>query len=380
MYFSKKRQWKLILFVTAIVIGLSSMWYTNRLVRELANEERKRVELWAEAQKRLLTAADLEFYLKIITDNKTIPVILVNEKEQVLGSRNLNPRKEKNANYLKRQLEIMKDEHDPIVVNLSDGTKNYVYYKDSTLLTKLYYFPFIQLAVMFLFILVSYWAFSASRQAEQNQVWVGMSKETAHQLGTPISSLMALLELLKIKNIDQQLLVELEKDIKRLSTITERFSKIGSAPDLKTVELCPVLENSVAYLKTRTSSKISYSLKFSSSHPIKVPLNIALFDWVIENLCKNAVDAISGNGCIDLMVIEHSQEVTIDLTDTGKGIPKNKLKSIFHPGFTSKSRGWGLGLSLAKRIIEEYHQGKIFVKQSEINKGTTFRIVLRKTI
>jgi signal transduction histidine kinase len=229
-----------------------------------------------------------------------------------------------------------------------------------------------------LFILVSYFAFNSTRKAEQNQVWVGMSKETAHQLGTPISSLLAWLEFLKLKNSDAELLSEVEKDIKRLETITERFSKIGSTPVLKKANIADVLNNSITYLKTRSSKKIKYILNFSSEDEIFVSINIALFEWVIENICKNAMDAMEGDGTIDITVTDNTQVIYLDIKDTGKGIPKSKYKTIFHPGFTTKQRGWGLGLSLTKRIVEIYHSGKIFVKNSELNRETTFRIVLKK--
>ncbi|MBT3209624.1 MAG: HAMP domain-containing histidine kinase [Bacteroidetes bacterium] len=383
--YSKRQKWKLILFVVAVVIGVSSLWYTNILIKKLAVEERKKVELWASATKLFPNISNDEvftFISEVIINNVTIPVILTEiddaGNETINYTRNLDTLRLHGENYLQNQLEIMKSMNEPIEIELYDGQKNYIYYKDSILLTQLFYYPYIQLLVIMLFILVSYFAFNSTRKAEQNQVWVGMSKETAHQLGTPISSLLAWLEFLKLKNSDAELLSEVEKDIKRLETITERFSKIGSTPVLKKANIADVLNNSITYLKTRSSKKIKYILNFSSEDEIFVSINIALFEWVIENICKNAMDAMEGDGTIDITVTDNTQVIYLDIKDTGKGIPKSKYKTIFHPGFTTKQRGWGLGLSLTKRIVEIYHSGKIFVKNSELNRETTFRIVLKK--
>jgi len=275
-------------------------------------------------------------------------------------------------------LAYMKAHCKPIKIILSDKLTQYVYYEDSIILTQLTYYPYIQLAVIFLFILVAYIAFSASRRAEQNQVWVGMAKETAHQLGTPISSLMAWIELLKLQKIDKEILVEVTKDIKRLEIVTERFSKIGSDTPLVPVNIVEILNNAINYMQSRTSSKIKFIRNFSDFNELMVPLNPALFEWVIENLCKNAIDAMEGSGTIEVSLYDQMQIIFIDFKDTGRGIPKSKYKTVFQPGFTTKKRGWGLGLSLSKRIIEVYHNGKIFVKSSEMNIGTTFRITLKK--
>jgi signal transduction histidine kinase len=272
----------------------------------------------------------------------------------------------------------MKSQHTPIEINFADNQKNFIYYKDSIILTQLKYYPYFQLLVIALFLLVSYIAFSTSRKAEQNQVWVGMAKETAHQLGTPLSSLIAWLEIIKAKTPDDEFVIELEKDVQRLSTITDRFSKIGSAPALKKENLTTVIENAIGYIRTRSSSKVIFSLENAQQYDVEAPLNIALFDWVLENIFKNAIDSMSGEGNIHVKITDQQQFAYIDISDTGKGIPKSKYKDVFKPGFTSKSRGWGLGLSLSKRIVEEYHEGQIFVKSSELNKGTTFRIVLKK--
>jgi len=380
--YTRKQQLKFVLFIVAVLIGVTSLYYTNKLVAKLSVEERKKVELWAEGTKQIATIdnlnQDISFIVKILQDNETVPVILVDQKDSIISSRNLDSLKMNDIKYLHQQLEIMKEQHEPIVVNLSKDERNIIYYKDSTLLTQLYYYPFIQWGVIFLFILVSYIAFSASRKAEQNQVWVGLSKETAHQLGTPISSLIAWVELLKLSEQDYKITSEVEKDIKRLETITERFSKMGSSPVLQQVNIIPVLINAIAYLKTRSSSRVNFNLQFSQTEEILVPVNISLFEWVVENLCKNSIDAMNGTGAIDISLTDHVQVVYIDVKDTGKGIPKSKWKTIFQPGYTTKKRGWGLGLSLSKRIIEIYHSGKIFVKNSELNKGTTIRIALKK--
>jgi signal transduction histidine kinase len=272
----------------------------------------------------------------------------------------------------------MKTQNEPILISVSDTETQYLYYRDSLLLENLKYYPIVQFAVIILFILVAYLAFNSSRNAEQNQVWVGMSKETAHQLGTPISSLMAWVELLKMQNIDESLIREFEKDTHRLQKITERFSKIGSVPELITTDIGEAIRSTVEYLRTRSSGKVKYILDFDETKRIEAPLNASLFSWVIENLCKNAIDAMNGNGTIHISLIDKGEQLFIDVADTGKGIAKSNFKTVFQPGFTTKKRGWGLGLSLAKRIVENYHRGKIFLKHSEINKGTTFRIILQK--
>jgi signal transduction histidine kinase len=271
----------------------------------------------------------------------------------------------------------MKSQHEPIVIDIPDS-KQYFYYKDSYILARIQFYPMIQLAIVFLFVFLAYFGFSSTRQAEQNQVWVGMSKETAHQLGTPISSLMAWVELLKMDQAGPEVIREVEKDVKRLETIADRFSKIGSTPVLLPENLLAVLDNSVRYLQNRTSDKVRFELHFGDLDELYVPLSLTLFEWVVENICKNAIDAMDGNGLITLSVRDQNQVVYLDITDSGKGISKSNYKVIFQPGYTTKARGWGLGLSLVKRIVENYHNGKIFVRNSEINRGTTFRIVLKK--
>ncbi len=381
--YSKKQIWKLILLVFAIFIGVASFFTTNNLVKKLSVEERKKVELWALGTRQLSgiesDERDYSFIIEVVKNNETVPVILTDKNGNIISSRNLDLNKEKDTVYLQKQLSKMKTANEPIVINLLDGDKNFIYYKESTLLTQLFYFPIIQFAVIALFLLVSYIAFSTSRKAEQNQVWVGMSKETAHQLGTPTSSLLANLELLRLKNVDENLISELEKDVHRLEKITDRFSKIGSVPKLQRENIIKVLIDSIKYVKARSSEKIIFEYNFSENDQLFLPLNVHLFEWVIENICKNAIDSMGGSGKIKIHLDDRIQFLFIDLTDEGKGIPKSKFKTIFQPGYTTKQRGWGLGLSLSERIIESYHGGRIFVNHSEINKGTTMRIILKKT-
>ena len=365
-----------------MIIGISSLWYTHNLVKELKLEEREKVELWANATKQLIELDDpdmnIDFLFQVIENNNTVPVILVDEAGDTISTRNIDNHRLKHPKYLIRLLEKMKSEHEPIEILLGDTTKNLIYYKDSLILTKLTYFPYVQLAVIILFILVAYLAFSSSRKFEQNKVWVGLSKETAHQLGTPTSSLIGWIDVLKMKKIDPDLISEFKKDVGRLERITERFSKAGGKPELVVLNIIPVILNAINYIKTRSSEKVNFLFKYSENDEIRVPLNSVLFEWVIENLAKNAIDAMKGQGTIEIMLIDNTQVLFIDFKDTGKGIHKSKFKTIFKPGYTTKERGWGLGLSLSKRIIEMYHDGKIFIKHSEINKGTIFRIVLNK--
>jgi signal transduction histidine kinase len=379
----KKRRWKLLLLLGAIVIGVASMMYTNWLTEKLSEEERKKVILWAEATQRLASDdmaldTDISLIEMIIDDNSTIPLILVNESESVLIDANISYKPNRRELILQKELRKMKAHSPPIEVIISESERQYFYYRESYLLRNLRLFPVVQLMVIFLFIAVAYLAFSASRSAEQNQVWVGMSKETAHQLGTPISSLMAWIELLRLQNADETILSEFEKDIQRLEKITERFSKIGSKPELLYTDLLQVIQSTVEYLRKRSSGKVKYIVEAESGIDFMIPLNEALFSWVIENLCKNAIDAMNSEGTIRLSLKVSDNDILIDVADTGKGLPKSQFKTIFQPGFSTKKRGWGLGLSLAKRIIENYHGGKIFIKGSELKKGTTFRIVLHK--
>ncbi len=378
--YSQKQTWKRLLFVTAALIGISSLVYTDRLVKQLAQEEENKVKLWAKATELLANSADenidISFVFEVIRDNETVPVILTDQNENVISVRNLDSLQSLDTAYVKEQLALMKEEHTPIEVGLVAGEKNLIFYRNSKLYYSLKYYPYVQLGVISLFIFVSYIAFSTSRKAEQNQVWVGMAKETAHQLGTPISSLLAWMEHLRAKGVDEQTLTEIGQDLKRLETITERFSKIGATPKLELKNIVQVMEESVNYMKLRSSKKVVYNFNPGNTIDVNVPMNIPLFEWVIENLCRNAIDAMNGAGIITVEMEAKEGQVIIDVSDTGKGMPKSKFKTVFEPGFTTKQRGWGLGLSLTKRIIENYHSGKIFVKNSVVDKGTTFRIIL----
>jgi len=372
-----------IFFIVAALLFLASMLFSNKLARDLADEERKKIELWAEAVRLLTTEMeegiqmDYTLNFKVIAGNTNIPVVLVDSGGIILNTNNLNvsPKNDKEALMEEARKIIGKKKF--IEVKINDSYTQYVYYDDSSLLRKLIYFPFVQLMVMFIFLLVTIYALNSSRRSEQNRVWVGLSKETAHQLGTPISSLLAWIELLKLKDVDEKLLTEISKDTQRLKTIAERFSKIGSKPSLTPVDFRPALENAITYMRNRSSKKITFSTKLPKED-VLVYLNIPLFEWVIENLCKNAIDAMDATGKITVSIIPEGKHVIIDVSDTGKGIPKANFKTVFKPGFTTKQRGWGLGLSLVKRIIEENHNGKIFVKSSDLGKGTTFRIILKK--
>lgn len=499
----KKQRWKIYLLgFAALIVGMS-LYYTNLLVKKIAEEERqkvriwadavqnranlvrvtdvffeqmrieerKRVELWAEATRLIIDgdeSADIGFYNRIIMENTTIPVIWVNSRNTIVTHRNLSGPNEDKENFeglpfegeirekfsvyepisfvigrnidklyyrdswlFTQMVEVMDDliesflsevvinsANVPVIITDSDKTriisagniapeqlddsllvqqtivgmadKNpplvidlplhgtcHVFYTHSFLLTQLRYYPFAQFLAIGLFLLVAYLLFSTARNAEQNQVWVGMSKETAHQLGTPISSLLAWVELLKMQNIDAGTITEIQKDLSRLENITERFSKIGSEPKLTRQPIVAAIKETIDYMKTRSSSKVGFFINDSQASNIEVPLNLNLFGWVLENLCKNAIDAMAGAGTIRVDVYDNATKVYIDISDTGKGIPKSNFKTIFNPGFTSKKRGWGLGLSLSKRIIENYHKGKIFVKSSS-SSGTTIRIALRK--
>ncbi len=496
--YSKKQQWKWALFVVAIIIVFTSLWYTKKLVNSIKSDEEKKVRLWAEAvqkkaglvkftndlfqklQTEELKKAELyalatkelssdaftisEFVLKVLQDNTTVPVILTDDKDNITASRNLDSAIEHNDEALKNELLKMKALYEPVVIDvyrgkknflyhkdsrlfsdikvvfdsliksfisdvvinsaavpviytdssrtsiiavgnidsvkistpeklkatiqemelqnipimidLGEGTKNYIFYEQSPLLTQLQNYPYVQFGVIGVFLLIAYILFSTSRKAEQDQVWVGMSKETAHQLGTPLSSLMAWIEYLKGNGTDDMVVTEMNRDVMRLNMITERFSKIGSQPTLQDEDVCLVVKNAMDYLKQRTSKNVNYILEIPETE-IHAQISTPLFEWVIENICKNAVDAMDGKGEFRVTIIDIPEGVAIDLADTGKGIPKSKHKSVFKPGYTTKKRGWGLGLSLCKRIIENYHDGKIFVLKSD-EKGTTFRIVLKR--
>lgn len=379
--YRQRQRWKFLLFLAAVLIGVSSLWYTNQLVSKLSVEERKKAELLANAWTQIVNAdvndPDLDFYSQVIMNNESVPVIVTDSLSHFLFMRNLDSLKMSNPKYSERKLSQMKENNDPIIIYLTPTDKQYLYFDKSINLVKLTYFPYIQLIIILLFILVAYFAFSTSKKAEQNQVWVGLSKETAHQLGTPISSLLAWFEIIKSQTDSSEMLYELDKDLKRLEKITERFAKIGANPVLAEENIVEVIKRAVNYLQARSSDKVRFKFHLPSEE-INIPINATLFEWVIENVCKNSIDAINGVGEIFISIRDFTQVVYIDISDTGKGISKSMYRTIFKPGFTTKRTGWGLGLSLAKRIVEDYHDGKIFVHQSEINKGTSFRIVLKK--
>ncbi len=460
---------KALLWVYAIRKKTALIKYTEDLFQRLEGEEQRKVELWAMGVRKLISTRnlneDLSFVFEVVKNNETVPVILTDEKGNVISTRNLDPQRANNPAYLKNQIQIMKRQHPPIEIKILNRTRNYLYYKqskiyselkiilndliktfiseeiintasvpviytdesrmriidygninlvsynkgqelldvlsemkaqhepiqidlpngkvnfiyymESELLMQLKFFPYFQFLVLIIFLILAYSLLNTSRKSEQNRVWVGMSKETAHQLGTPMSSLIGWIELLKDKHPDEIAVPEMLKDIERLQKITDRFSKIGSKPELIPLNLKEELEESIDYLKHRISRKVNFHLHLDEISEVKVNINRQLFDWAIENVCKNAVDAMVGKGEIDIRGEIQKDNVIIDIIDTGKGINKKNWKKIFEPGFTSKKRGWGLGLTLVKRIIQDYHSGKIYVKKSEIDIGTTFRIVIK---
>jgi signal transduction histidine kinase len=380
------RQVKIILVVMAIAIAVASLVVSHSMTRDLEAQERSRMEVWAEAMRSLNQAdenTDLNLVLKVINDNNTIPVIVLDRKGHVTDFRNLSINASSRADSL---MKVTRIGHELLARNrnirifLDERHRDYidVCYDESLMLKRLSWYPYVQLGVVLLFVVVAIFALLTSKRAEQNKVWVGLSKETAHQLGTPISSLIAWVEILKETYPDDTLIPEMDKDVKRLQLIADRFSKIGSVPAPVATDLLELLGHVVDYMDRRTSKKVKILTDFPA-HQVIVDLNGSLFEWVIENLCKNAVDAMGGEqGTITLKVVETDAWVYLDVRDTGKGIRKRNINNVFRPGFTTKKRGWGLGLSLAKRIVEEYHHGRIYVKESEVGKGTTFRIELRK--
>jgi two-component system, sporulation sensor kinase D len=498
--YSKKQRWKVFLLILAACIVLVSLWYTNIIANKIREEERQKVQLWSEAIKRKAKLVNytqklfanlrdeerkkvdlwasatskipttdntdyLNFLLNIVTNNQTVPVVVLDNEGNLSVSRNVDEKSIENKTELRKLVKEMGNAYAPIEIEYIEGSKLFLYYKDSKIITdleetlddiinsfisetvinsasvpviltdstktqiiklgnidpssvesklllqkrlanmavqnqpiqlklenktnfifyedsmilkQLKYYPYIQLLIIFLFLFIAYLMFSTFRKAEQDQVWIGLAKETAHQLGTPLSSLMAWIDLLEAKGLDKSTVEELNKDIKRLETITDRFSKIGSQPELESTVLTEALEQTISYLIPRVSSKIVFDILPNETNNIRAKINKPLFSWVIENICKNAIDAMDGKGKITLSVSDEIQQVYLDITDTGKGIPSNLHKAVFQPGYTTKRRGWGLGLSLAKRIIDNYHSGKIFIKRSQQNTGTTFRIVLKK--
>ena len=411
--YSNKQRWKLVLSLLAIIISVASLFITSRLVKELKNEERKKIETWAQATKQLVSASrqgDFSLAIKVVSENKNIPVILVDECDSILETRNikfftkndsliLNDYKKikdqaiKNSNdsliitkvkklqnkyrtFLRSALKEMRDGEDkPIEINFI-GDKQWIYYSDSKLLNNLRYYPIYQLFFITIFILIGYMVFSSARKSEQNQVWAGMAKETAHQIATPLSSLMAWIELIKSQD-NNDMVFEMKKDLNRLETIADRFSKIGSKPKLERYDVVEIIYKSVKYLKSRLSENTEFIVQKIET-PLFAKVNKTLLEWVIENICKNAVDAMQGKGKINISFIERKNEVEIIIKDTGKGIDRMMFNDVFKPGVTTKTRGWGLGLSLSKRIIKDYHKGQLYIVESTIKEGTSFAISLPK--
>lgn len=373
------RQVKIVLVVTAIVIAVASLVVSHLLVKDLQREERNKMEVWAQAMQTLQEAdenTDLALVLSVIQGNKTIPVIVLDHDGQVMDYRNVDIRKMDSARYVSDYGHRMYNAGHYIQIGDSIDYQ-LVCYDESTLLKRLSQYPYWQLGIVMIFVVVAIFALLSSKRAEQNKVWVGLSKETAHQLGTPISSLMAWVEILKENYPDDDLIPEMNKDVKRLELIAERFSKIGSLPEPVDASMNEVLAHVTDYMDRRTSKKVEITTNMPDEDVI-VKINASLFEWVVENLCKNAVDAMEGSGKIDLTLLDEGSRAIIEVKDNGKGIRKKDLKNVFKPGFTTKKRGWGLGLSLAKRIVEEYHKGRIYVKSSEVGVGTTFRIEMPK--
>ena len=364
------RQVKIILVVAAVIIAVASLLVSHFLVRDLSTEERHRMEVWAQALHALNEAdetTDLSLVLNVMEGNNTIPVIVVNSEGGIDDYRNID-----DTTHLESYVRKMIQAGDTIRID-----SQLVCYDESIMLKRLQAWPYVQLGIVLIFVVVAIFALLSSKRAEQNKVWVGLSKETAHQLGTPVSSLMAWVEMLKEQYPQDDLLPEMDKDVKRLQLIADRFSKIGSLPEPVDASMNEVLKHVVDYMDRRTSSQVKM-LCHLPDHEVVVKMNASLFEWVIENLCKNAVDAMEGKGRIDLTLTDEGNRVIVEVSDNGKGIRKKDIKNVFTPGFTTKKRGWGLGLSLAKRIVEEYHRGKIFVKESEVGVGTTFRVELWK--
>ena len=369
-------------FLFAFLIFGATVWYSNQFVQQLKVEEQQKMETYAKAVQLMgsdefLSSDTQNFLIDIANGNTTMPVVLLSETGELNSALNIPEDDQADSLKMERIINHMKQLRDPILIDLGEFGKQYVYYENSPLLTRLQYYPIILILVIILFVYFSYWYFKTLKNTEQSFLWAGMAKETAHQIGTPLSSLLGWVEILKMEEMDQEPVLEIEKDIYRLNQITERFSKIGSLPELQPANLIEVTETSVNYLRYRISKKVD--LRFNSDkEEIRIPLNVALYSWVIENLVKNSVDAMQNKGAINVYVTDKENSVIVSVADTGPGMPKKLHKRIFEPGFTTKQRGWGLGLSLAKRIIENYHKGKIFVAKSDKESGTEIRILMRK--
>lgn len=382
MQFSERRnttRW--IIITVSFIIILLILWNTYAFFQIFKTEERQKMLLWAKAQSTLLTS-DLETYnpelnLFIFEHNKTIPILLTNSRDSVMDGINIDAEILKDSIQLTKTLKQFKNENEPIKISYDEKDYRLLYYGNSSLLNKLKYYPLALISIIVLFGGLVYNFYKSTKMATQNKLWAGMAKETAHQIGTPLSSLIGWLEIMKADNVDETTVSEIEKDIVRLQTITDRFSKIGSEPILEEVDIIKETEQSFEYLKSRFSKQVEFSFT-APSYPIEINLNSALHSWTIENLVKNAIDAMKGRGKLDILIMEDARFVKIRVSDTGKGIPKNQFKQIFEPGFTTKKRGWGLGLSLTKRIVEEYHGGKIRVLSSEVGKGTCIQVSFKK--
>lgn len=381
MNFSDERSFnRWFIIISCLVVVTLVLWNTSIFFQRLKEDERAKMNIWAKAQEELDDAteeSELDLILEILNNNTSIPIIHTNAEGEIAYTTNIDPAIIDNEEKAEEFLERIKDENDPIIINLGEGEEQYIYYGNSPALNKLKYYPIALTLIGFLFIGVVYFFYTTTKNSEQNKLWAGMAKETAHQIGTPLSSLIGWMEILKQEQVNTSYIEEMEKDIDRLKTITERFSKIGSAPILKKMDIVQATQNSFDYVRDRNSKLIKFAIDIPDS-PIEVNLNPQLYSWTIENLVKNAIDAMRGKGKIDIQIRQDSKWAFIFIKDTGKGIDKSNFKKIFEPGHTTKRRGWGLGLSLAKRIIEEYHTGHIKVSHSEINKGTTFKIALRK--
>lgn len=401
--YDSRRIWKTALIVVSVLLVTGFIYISNRLVKDLAVQERERMEIWANATKELaslgndqmdengntmpVVQTDVDFLLSIIEGNHSIPVMLVDAEGNIMLHRNfrlpepvdsttLYDISPANLTYLQKKLAKMQKSPNKIEIVIDDETKQYLYYDDSITLRRLAWFPYIQLAVMLVFIGIAYFALISVKRAEQNRVWVGLSKETAHQLGTPISSLMAWTQMLESMGVEKDVVADMDKDVHRLSVIADRFSKIGSMPDKELTFINEAVHESLEYMSTRIPNRVKLTIHTSDEHNCGIMLCQPLFEWVMENLTKNAVDAMGGEGNLDINVTRDDRMALITVKDTGKGIPRKNFKNVFNPGFTTKKRGWGLGLTLVKRIIEEYHNGRIYVKESEVGHGTTFAIEL----
>lgn len=395
--YHSRRVWKWVLVVVSLLIVGNFLYFSNNLVKDLSEQERDRMQIWADATKELATAsfasdsastANVNFLLGIIEANDNIPVLLVDDSDNIMLHRNftlpeppdslaLYELAPVNENFLKEKLKNLKNTSNHIEIQIDESITQHLYYEDSTLLRRLLFYPYVLIGVLGVFILVVYFALISIKKAEQNKVWVGLSKETAHQLGTPISSLMAWMQMLEVTELEKSIVTDMNKDVTRLSIIADRFSKIGSKPEMELAFINESVTKSLEYMRSRISQRVKLTINLSQDE-CGTLLCMSLFEWVMENLTKNAVDAMQGEGAIDVTVSSNATTIFIDVADTGKGIARKNFKTVFHPGFTTKKRGWGLGLTLVKRIIEEYHGGRIYVKESEIGKGTTFRIELPK--